>query len=199
MKWIKQYKHHHGRAHEHVDQLDEKSSHQDVSAVVGRGIIRALLALVGVQFGAFIELRKLRIALEQQQAQTPVRLNLTGQYIPKDGGTPMPAGPFNPSDTQDVLLKVSPTNAAGQPVKPTVSWNTSNSASAAITPSADTQQCLVTCAPGIDLDAVVTATVGSLTDSASIKRTVGGGDQTPTTLGLTGELVDKPAAGAARV
>ena len=108
----------------------------------------------------------------------------------------MPDIIVTPSDTQDVLAKIKPVNAAGEPVTGPFTWSSSQGNIAAAQPADDGLSCLFVCAPGVDLDIVcnVVDPKNGFTASFRIQRTAPPPpDNLTADFGLTAELVDKVA------
>jgi hypothetical protein len=188
-------------AHQYVTDASEGIHNQDKrdpAAVFMAGVIASILALVGVTAAGVRELRRIRRVLEAGGSHPPdnsvVRFNLTVALVPKEGEQPVPLPPFNPSDTQDVLAKIAPVNAAGQPCVGPFDWKSSDTSKVAVQPSADFLSCLCVCTPGVDLDVVVSVSQAStgITATFQIQRTAPPPpDNNVVELNLSGDLVDK--------
>lgn len=191
--WTLMHQHHDaGAAHAH--QLHDVAEHHltgreaRITALIGAGVIAALLAQVQAQRGIRAELRKLRTVLTQ-----PASLNLTGRLVPKQGGDPMPAGPFNPTETEDVSLATDPKNAAGTSVPADKAWwSTSDNAAGTLTVADDGKSALfVTAAGPIDVIVTVADPRTGVTESVRIQRAAA--DVNVAVMNLTGQVVPKTA------
>lgn len=178
---------HHRR---HPDQLPDDNP----GVVLGLGVICALLSISHEARGIRLELRRIRRGLEGT-----VRLNLSGSLVPKhsQGGSTMPAGPFNPDKTQDVQFTINPLNAGGQPTTGPFNWTLSDGSAGILTPAADGKSALFVTSPTLDtFDCMVTVADPhtGVTDTARVSRGVI--DNNTVSLSLSGSLVAKapPAA-----
>lgn len=187
--WHKAATHHHGEANRHV----ENATKEDARQSVGLGIIAAILSLVNVQFGIYVETRRIRGLLEERNAT--VWFNPTATLIPKDGGPPVPIPTLNPTETQDVQVTIAPTNRGGSPTTGPFAWTAANDQ---ITPqpSADGKTCVgVTGAGAIDTALIVTDTVSGNTETYVVQRTVQPPpDNVTTSFNASGSVVDKTPA-----
>lgn len=191
--WLGKARKHHEEANRHV----EECGHAFPEPAPWQAATHALLALVAVTFAGVIELRRIREVLEHHQHPNngeTARLNLSGVLVSKEGTDPMPdAGVFKPSDTQDVLFKIDPKNAAGEPTADDFTWSLSDGAAGSLVVADDKKSArCVTNPGGIDAIVVVSAPRTGVNDTARITReAVPPPDNNTTTMGLTGEVVDK--------
>lgn len=166
-------------AHQHIHDRstagadNARTGKGDSMATAAAAISGAILALTAVTWGQMLELRRIRKLLEAAQSTAVAAYNAHGSLVPKEGGSPMPAGPFNPTDTDDVQIVTSPTNAAGNPVSDDFVWTSSDNAAVAVQPSDDKKSCLCVTTPGVGLDVIVTITQPSTgkSESFAIQRT----------------------------
>jgi hypothetical protein len=180
--------HHLHEAHEHAKQCHGNASsavntEQDVTSAVYVGVLASLVALVSVQTLQWREMRRIRKLIEAEHDRVPVALNMTGMLVdkhPSQGGDMPEIGPFNPSDSQDVLYKIAPVNAAGLPVAGPFAW-TSSDPNVKLEPATDTLSCRAVVAPGVSVDDVdvVTYPPTGLNQVSRIQRTVVPPDNTP--------------------
>lgn len=188
--------HHHDAAARSSDHSQDHNHEQRMERLAA-GRNHALLAQANVQRGIARELRKIRGVLETiaaQHSNATAALNLSGQYVTKEGAPAMPIGAFNPSPTQNVKLSIAPKNAAGDPTSGPFAWTSSNNALVAVTPSEDGKTAICVVTEGIDIDALVSVSDPrtGVTDSATFSRVAPPPpDNNTTELGLTGEYVDK--------
>lgn len=169
----------------------------DPAAILAVVQSAALVALVGVQAGQLRELRKIRRIMEQGGGHTvdnkTVAFHLTGHLVPKQGGEPMPAGPFTPSPTEDVEVTIDPKNAAGEPTTGPFEWTSSNAMLAAPNPSADGKTCRFVVTPDTSaaLDIDITCVDKASGNSVSDKIQRGVVDNATVNFNLSGSVVPK--------
>jgi hypothetical protein len=166
----------------------------DPGSIVQWALVAATLANAAATAGIALELQAIRQLLEARASNDTVRMNMTGHVVPKDGGPPMAAGPFNPTDTQDVQLETAPVNAAGAPTTGPFNWTSSDTSKVSLVVSADTKSALAVCAPGVDLDVVVSSSDPrtGVSDTAAIQRTAPPPpDNNSVSINMTGSVVDK--------
>jgi hypothetical protein len=187
-----QFDHHHGHAEKCRRDLEE---FEDGMAVSCRGAISALLAIALAGRETARELRRIRRLLEHRFDPRTAHLNLTGSLVPKQGGNPMPAGPFNPSEQEDVQLQIAPVNAAGQPTPGPFNWTMSDGAAGTLEKSADTKSAKLVTTPGSwDVVVIVTDPRTGISDTAAVSRTTAPADNNTTALNLSGSIVPKVPA-----
>jgi hypothetical protein len=164
----------------------------EVEGEAAVGILHALLALIIVQDAQFKELRRIRkcVCHAPHADNRTVSLNLTGKLVPKDGGVPVPVGPFNPAETDDVDFAIGPLNAAGSPTTGPFNWTSNDPAAGMLNVSADTKSAkLVTAAGPISTVVMVTDSVSGISDTATVSRVPA--DNATTSLNLVGTVVPK--------
>lgn len=188
MSWWRKAREHHDHAHRECQEFEH---HDLTSRGPWLGVTKALLALVAVNAAGVLELRRIRKVLEAEHSNQTVRLNLTGHVVSKEGN-PMPAGPFNPTETEDVALAISPVNAAGEPTSGPFTWTVSDGAAGTLEIAADTKSAkLVTALGSIDAVVVVTDPRTGVSDTAAVQRTVTPPDNNTVNLNLAGSLAPK--------
>jgi hypothetical protein len=166
--WRESVRHHHERA------SDAEEAFRDLSnptASAASAIVGALLALVATQVGIFGELRKIRKILEAPLSNAVAEWNAAGRVVPKEGDPPMSAGPFNPSETENVQLVTAPVNAAGAPCSGPFNWSVSDTAAGSLVVSDDQKSALfVTNAGTFDVVVIVTQPTSGSNTSFAISR-----------------------------
>lgn len=106
----------------------------------------------------------------------------------------MPAGPFNPTEAEDVSIGSFPVNAATQPTSGPFNWTLSDATAGSLAVASDTKSCKLVTNPGaIDCVITVTDSVGGLSDTAAVSRGVVPPpvDNVTTAFNLSGSVVPK--------
>lgn len=168
-----------------------------IVAIAAGGIINALLAISATHRALAGDTRKIRQQgdrwLELFTSPDTARLGLTGVIVPKhsQGGIVM-AGPFNPTEQQDVDFAIAPVNAAGQPTNGPFDWTRSDATAGELVVAPDTKSAKLVTNPGaVSCIVTVTDPRTSVGESALVERTVVPPDNNTTAMNLSGSVVPK--------